>query len=338
MPTIAIDAMGGEFAPDAVVRGVARVSLDTDIQCVLVGNERRIQKVLSSVSYDAENIDVVDAKEVIVPDEDATEAIRRKRDASLLVACRLVEQGRAEAFVGAGSAPAAVLACLEHFPLIGGVRRAALASVYPRQVEYPGQDYLALALDVGATDRCEPEELLQFGVMGSVYAGCVSKLAAPRVGLLNMARGADCGGEVLVEAHRRLRALSSVNFVGNVEGHELSTGRTDVVVCEGLIGSIVLKLLEGLAEVVVDLAAAAAERSWKWRTGMALLSSGVGPLRELTDYASYGGAPILGFERVVIKAHMRSTETAIGNAVKVAAKAVRDGVPGGIRAALEQSD
>lgn len=334
MPTIAIDAMGGDFAPETVVGGVAQVSLATDIQCILVGNETLIQKILEGLAYNPENIDIVHANEVIGMAEDPKEAVRRKRDASLLVACRLVQQGRASAVVTAGNTGAAVLACVGHFPLIPGVRKAALASVYPRQVEYPGQDYLALALDVGATIRCDASELVQFGVMGSAYARRVSKVGAPRVGLLNMGREENKGGEVLVEAHRRLAAVPDLSFVGNVEGHELATGRADVVVCEGLLGNVVLKLLEGLAEVVVDLSAAAARRSWRWRAGLAMLSSGVGRLRELTDYASYGGAPILGFEHILIKAHGRSTALAMGNAVKVAAKAVRDQVPEEIRAAV----
>jgi glycerol-3-phosphate acyltransferase PlsX len=217
------------------------------------------------------------------------------------------------------------------------VRKAAWASVYPRQVEQPEQDYLGLALDVGATIRCDATELVQFALMGSAYARCVSKVAAPRVALLNMSRDEGSGGEVLAEAHRRLRAVSGLNFVGNVEGHELATGRADVVVCEGLLGNVVLKLLEGLAEVVVDLTAAAGRRSWRWRAGLAMLSSGAGPVRELTDYASYGGAPILGFDRLLIKAHGRSTAQAMGNAVKVAAKAVRDKVTEDIRAAIARS-
>ncbi len=328
--------MGGDFAPDPIVQGVASVSLSTDIQCILVGDERRIQKVLESVPYNPENIDIRHAVDVIGMEEEPREAVRRKRDSSLLVAARLVEQGEAAALVSAGNTGAAVLACVRHFPLIPGVHKAALASVYPRQVEYPGQDYLALALDVGATVRCEAAELVQFALMGSAYAKRISKVPAPRVALLNMGREENKGGETLVGAHRILRGVPSVNFVGNVEGHELASGRADVVVCEGLLGNVVLKLLEGLAEVVVDLTAAAAKSSWRWRAGLAMLSGGVGRLRELTDYASYGGAPILGFERVMIKAHGRSTAQAIGNAVKVAAKAVRDDVPGEIRTAIEQ--
>ncbi len=335
MPTIAVDAMGGDFAPEAVVRGVASVSLDTDIECILVGDEPRLQKILDGVQYNPENIDIVHAGEAIGMDEDPRQALRRKGDSSLLVATRLVQRGRSAALVSAGSAGAAVLASVRHFPMIPGVRRAALASVYPRQVEYPGQDQLALALDVGATVRCDATELVQFAVMGSAYARHVSKLEAPRVGLLNMGREDDRGGEVLVEAHRRMRNMPAVNFIGNIEGNDLATGRADVVVCEGLLGSVAMKLLEGLAERAVDMTVAVAQRNWRWRAGLAMLSTGVERLRQLTDCGSYGGAPILGFESIVIKAHRRSTSQAIGNAVKVAAKAVRDGVTQDIAASLE---
>jgi phosphate acyltransferase len=337
MPTIAIDAMGGELAPEAAVGGVAQVSLTTDIQSILVGDEARIQKILEGLAYNPENIEIVHASEVITAADDAAEAIRKKRDASLQVACRLVKEGRASAVVSGGNTAAAVLGCLRHFALLPGVRKAALSSVYPRQVDVPGQDYLGLALDVGANARCDAGDLVQFALMGSAYARRVSKVDAPRIALLNMGREAESGGDVLAEAHRRLSRLPNLNFVGNVEGHEIVTGRADVIVCEGLLGNVVLKLLEGLAEVVVDLSAAAGRRSWRWRAGLAMLSSGVGRLRELTDYASYGGAPILGFEHLLIKAHDRSTAQSMGNAVKVAAKAVRDSVPEEIRASIAQA-
>ncbi len=336
MPTIAVDAMGGDFAPDAVVQGVAQVSVDTEIDCVLVGDEHRIQEVLETQRYNPERISIHHASEVIGMAEEPKEAIRRKREASLVIAARLVEQGKADAMVSAGNTGAAVLACARHFPAIPGVKKTALASVYPRQVEYQGQDYLALLLDVGATIRCDAIELVQFALMGGAYAKRISKVEAPRVGLLNMGREETKGGEVLVEAHRRLKTISDLNFVGNVEGHELAAGRADVVVCEGLLGNVVLKLLEGVSEVAADLATGAARQNWRWKIGLAMLSGGVGKLRELTDYVSYGGAPILGFDRLFIKAHGRSTPQAIGNAVKVAAKGVRDGVTEEIKAAIQE--
>jgi glycerol-3-phosphate acyltransferase PlsX len=239
--------------------------------------------------------------------------------------------------VSAGNTGACILACAKHFRLIRGIRRAALASVYPRQREHPAQDRLALLLDVGATVRCEAEELVQFALMGSAYARRVSKVASPAVGLLNMGAEPMKGGETLTEAHRRLRERPGVNFVGNLEGNELVRGRADVIVCEGFVGNVALKLIEGVSEVLYDITSAAAERRLAWRLGLRLLSRGVERLRALTDYTQYGGSPILGFEHIFIKCHGRSEAHAIGNAVKVAAKAVRDRVPAEIADAVAAS-
>ncbi len=334
MPTIAVDAMGGDLAPDEAVKGVAQVSLATDIEMLLVGDERRIQAVLEGVPYDPEHIQVLHCTDAIGMHEDPHEALRGRRDASLVVGVRAVAEGRADAFVTAGNTGAAVLACARHFRLLPGIRRAALASVYPRRTERPDQDRYALLLDVGATVRCEAEELVQFALMGSAYARRVSKVPSPAVGLLNMGAERHKGGEVLVEAHRQLARQPALHFVGNVEGHELVGGRADVIVCEGLLGNVTLKLIEGIEELFGDVARAAAERRLAWRLGLTLLSRGMERLRELTDYTRYGGAPILGFERLVLKCHGRSPAAAIANAVKVAAKAVRDRVPAEVADAI----
>jgi glycerol-3-phosphate acyltransferase PlsX len=326
VPTIAVDAMGGDRAPDEVVKGVAQVSLTTGIESLLVGDERRIQAVLEGVSYNPEHIAILHARDSIGMAEEPREAVKRK-DASLVAAVRAVAEGRADAVVSAGNTGACVLACAKHFRLLRGIRRAALASVFPRQREHSGQDALALMLDVGATIRCEAEELVQFAIMGNAYARRVSKVSSPAVGLLNMGSEEMKGGELLAEAHRRLRGLPSINFVGNVEGNDLVRGKADVIVCEGLLGNVALKLLEGISEVLYDLTSAAGKRRIAWRLGLRLLSRGISRLRALTDYTQYGGAPILGFEHLLIKCHGRSTARAIGNAVKVAAKAVRDRVP-----------
>lgn len=334
MPAIAVDAMGGYLAPEAVVQGVADVSLHTEIECVLVGDGARIQRILDGVAYNPEHIDIVHAGEVIGMEDEPEEAVRRKRDASLLVAMRLVTGGRCAAVVTAGNTGAAILATLREFPLLPGVGNAALASVYPRTVDHDEQDPLALLLDVGATVRCEPHALLQFGVMGAAYARVISKVAAPRVALLNMGHDPARGGDVLTTVHRQLSARPQLNFVGNIEGNELNSGRADVVVCEGLLGNIVLRLLESVATMAVDLTASAAPRNWRMRAGMAIMASGVDRLQALADYAPYGGAPILGVQHVVIKAHRRSTAQSIANAVKVAAKAVRDGATREVAAAV----
>jgi len=336
MPTIAIDAMGGDAAPDEIVKGVAQASLETDIQSLVVGDEAQIQAILDSVAYNPEQISIHHAADFIGMAEEPRAAVRQKRHASILVAARLVAEGQADALVAAGNTGAAVLACAQHFKAIRGVRKAALASVYPRQTEYPGQDQLALLLDVGATIRCDATELVQFALMGSAYARIVSKVPSPRVALLNMGTEDSKGGDVLVHAHRQLKTLTGINFIGNIEGNDLAKGKADVIVCEGLLGNVVLKLLEGIAEVVVDLAGTAARENWRWKLGFMMLASSLGRLRDLTDYAAYGGAPILGFEQLLIKSHGRSNARAVNNAIKVAAKAVRDGVTGEIATAIGQ--
>ncbi len=334
MPTIALDAMGGDHAPDAIVRGAALVSTTTDIETLLVGDEARVQAILDQVPYNPEHLAIVPATAVIGMGDDPREAMRTKKDASLLVAIRAAAEGRADAVVSAGNTGACILGAAEHFGLLPGIRRAALASVYPRQTEHEGQDRMALLLDVGATIRSEADELVQFALMGSAYARRISKVAEPRVGLLNMGAEETKGGQVLVEAHRRLRQQTTVNFVGNVEGHDLVRGKADVIVCEGLLGNVALKLLEGISSTFDDLARAAAEQRLVWRVGLRLLSQGIERVQALTDYTQYGGSPILGFDRLFIKCHGRSNAHAIANAVKVAAKAVRDRVPAEIRDAL----
>jgi glycerol-3-phosphate acyltransferase PlsX len=336
MPRIAVDAMGGDFAPDEVVRGVAQASLESDIQMVLVGASDRIQALLDAGPYNPELISVRHCSAAIGMAEDPHEALRSKKDASVSVAARMVAAGEADGMVTAGNTGAAVLAAAKNFKLIRGVRKAVLASVFPRQTEYPGQDMLGLLLDVGATIRCDAVELTQFAVMGSAYARRVSKIERPRVGLLNMGSEEGKGGDVLVEAHKRMKAVPALNFVGNVEGNDVTTGKADVIVAEGLLGNVVLKLIEGIGEVATTVATHAAQDSWRWRIGMAMLSTGISRMRDLADFRTYGGAPVLGFESLLIKAHGRSTAPAITNAIKVAAKAVRDRISPEIAETLAQ--
>ena len=200
--------------------------------------------------------------------------------------------------------------------------------MHPRQTEYPGQDPLALLLDVGATVHCEADELVHVRAHGQRVRPAHLEGAEP-------ARRAAQHGDArtpraepaLVEANRRLRAQPMIDFVGNVEGNDLVRGRADVIVCEGYVGNVALKLLEGVSEVLIDVAQAAAERKLVWRVGLRLLSQGIERVHALTDFSRYGGSPILGFDRLFIKCHGRSRARAVANAVKVAAKAVRDRVP-----------
>jgi glycerol-3-phosphate acyltransferase PlsX len=316
--TIALDAFGSVNLE--MVRAAARISTTTTIECLLVGDEGRIQAVLDEVEYNPEQIGVR-------PSGLGT-------DPALAAALRAVATGEADAMVSASSAQDCLGACSRALALLPGVRRPALAAVYPRQTEYPGQDRLALLLDVGASVRCGAPELVQYALMGAAYARRVSKIAAPRVGLLGVGRDAARHDEVLAAANAALAAHPGLTYVGEVEGHELVRGRVDVVVCEGLVGSVAAGLIDGLTSALLDVARAASEQRLVWRVGMRLFAEGLERVAALTDFARYGGAPILGFDHVVITCHARADGVALDNAIKLAAKTVRAGVPAGIAAAL----
>lgn len=333
--TVALDAMGGDHAPEASVKAAAIISRETTIRVLLVGPPERIQQELERHEHRRAQIEIVPAMEVVGMAEKPREALTRKKDASITVACRTVGMGGADAVVSAGSTGALVLAAARNIPLIEGVRRAALAAVYPTRERSFSNDRFALILDVGATVRCTAEQLLQFAYMGHAYASRISKVPAPAIGLLNMGEEENKGDEVLTTAYRFLKEDPHLNFIGNVEGNDVPKGVADVIVCEGLVGNIVLKMAEGFSEVASSLGEYAFKRKLLWKMGLLLLASGLRQLKQVTDYREYGGAPFLGFSRIVIKAHGRSGARAIANAVKVAAKAARDGVPEEIRTSVE---
>jgi glycerol-3-phosphate acyltransferase PlsX len=256
-------------------------------------------------------------------EEKPGEALARKAGASIAVAAKLVAEGEADAVVSAGNTGAGVLACARHFKLLPGVRRAALAAVYPTRREHGEKaDPFSLILDVGATVDATPEDLVAFAVMGAAYARIISRNPHPSVALLSNGTEPQKGPPRVVEAHARLSAHPQLRFAGNVEGVDIPKGTADVVVCDGFVGNVALKMLEGMQETAVELAQYAQKERLLWRLGMLMLSSGFQRLKAVTDWQQYGGAPVLGFDRIFIKAHGRSRAHAIANAGKVAAKAV----------------
>jgi phosphate acyltransferase len=334
--TVAVDAMGGDHAPDEIVRGVAALSLDAPhIQTLLVGDAPRIAALLVRTRHDPQNISVQHAPDVVRMDEKPSEALERKPDCSVAVAARLVATGAADALVSAGHTGASVLACARHWNKIPGVRRAPLAAVYPTETRRGEKDDpFSLILDVGATLDVSAEDLVTFALMGSAYAARISKNPRPRVALLSNGSEAGKGPPPVVEAHRLLTSATDINFVGNVEGIDIPRGTADVIVCDGFVGNVVLKMLEGVSETIVRLAGYAYKERLIWRAGLMMLSGGMRRLKEITDWEQYGGAPVLGFDKLFIKAHGRSKSHAIANAVKVAAKAVQSGLATGIEDAL----
>lgn len=339
MVKVALDAEGGDHGLEATVEGAARLSLeDADIEVLLVGDPDRIRQRLDKLRYERRRLTVVGSDGLVGMGEDPRSALDEKPRCSVLTAAALVRDGAADALVSAGNTGATILAAARTFQRLPGIKRAALAAVYPTEQRHgPRQDPFALMLDVGATLHVTADELVSFAVMGAAYSAVISEIEAPRVALLSNGTESGKGTPEIVEAHGRLAAggrSGRMDFVGNVEGLDIPRGTVDVVVCEGFLGNVVLKILEGVSEVAREVARQASDRSLQWRLGLAMLGGGLQELGRLTDWKAYGGAPLLGLDRVVIKAHGRSESRAIRNAVKVAAKAVRGDLTGRIRTGI----
>ena len=333
---VALDAMGSDHGVDVVVAGAAALSREErPVRVLLVGDSARIGAALSRERYDPAWLQIVHAEGHVAQGDKPREALDARPGCSVATAARLVAAGEADALVSAGNTGAVILSAADHFQRLPGIRRAALAAVYPTEQRHgPRGDPFALMLDVGATVQCTAEELVGFAVMGSAYARIISDNERPRVALLSNGTEPTKGTDAIVGAHARLRGLPGVNFHGNVEGLDIPKGTVDVVVCEGFLGNVVLKMLEGITEVVTDLARDAASRKLSWKLGLGILSDGLKQLHAMADWKQYGGAPLLGFDKVVIKAHGRSNARAVRNAIKVAAKAVERDLAGQIQRGL----
>ncbi len=327
MSTIVIDTCAGEEQGREALAAAAIASLDLDVQMVAVGDEDLITSALDGMAHDAERLRVVHAADPL-PDDVVPGDIREVAPrSSIAVGLEITARDPDAIFVSAGQPAAIVSLALQTLGRLPAVDRAALAAVYPTlRHRGPNDDPFALLLDVGATVRVRSQDLLFFAYMGSAYARAVSKTPRPTIGLLNMGTEANKGDAPLREAHAWIREDPRLNFVGNVEGNDIPTGGADVIVCEGYVGNIALKMAEGVSEVFKSLGKQAFKQRLIWRLGLVLLSRGLRRLKDITDYREYGGAPLLGFRAPVIKAHGRSGEVAIANAIKVAAKAVREGV------------
>jgi phosphate acyltransferase len=344
MVRIVVDAMGGDAAPAEVVAGCAQASLlRQDLEIILVGDQERLRSLLGQHEHARDRMVLHHTGQMVTMDEKPQEALAQKPDASIAVAARLVADGQGDALVSAGNTGASVLACARNFKLLPGVRRAGLAAVYPTEIRRGEKDDpFSLLLDVGATLDATAEDLVSFALMGAAYAARISKNPRPRVALLSNGSEAGKGPREVALAYQRLQELSEketlLNFIGNVEGVDIPRGTADVVVCSGYVGNVVLKMLEGVSETVLRLARYAYKRKLVWRVALAMLSGGIKRLKAITDWQEYGGAPLLGFDRLFIKAHGRSRARAIANAVKVAHKAVASHLIEDIRARMSASE
>ena len=292
---IAVDAMGGDHAPGALVDGAVAAARQLDVAIALVGATAPIQDALSTHDgWSDLAIDIVEAPDVIQMTDAPAAALRRKPASSIRIAADHVARGQSAALFSAGHTGATVMASYGAFGTIPGVDRPALAAMIPT-VARP-----AVLLDAGANVECRPQHLLQFAVMGAVYATVAFGIERPRVGLLSIGEEETKGNELTREAHRLLKA-SPLNFIGNVEGREIYSGVADVIVCDGFTGNVVLKTSEGVVEMINALAGDALQ----------------GALRHL-DHAEYGGALLLGVAGLTIVGHGRSSATAVCNAIGMA--------------------
>ena len=312
MIRIAVDAMGGDHAPGAVVDGAMAVARHLDLEMALVGATASIRQALSPHGGGAAaGVEIVEAPDVVGMADPPAVTLRRKPGASIRVAAELVARGEAAAVVSAGHTGATVMAAHAAFGMIPGVDRPALATTIPTR----GRP--AVLLDAGANVECRPHHLLQFAVMGSAYARVAIGADRPRVGLLSIGEEETKGNELTREAHRLLKT-SPVNFLGNVEAREIYSGIADVIVCDGFTGNVVLKTSEGLVDAVEALLGDELQGTFSSQVGYLLSRRALRRFRRRVDYSEYGGAPLLGVAGLAIVGHGRSSPKAVRNAIALA--------------------
>ncbi|MBT3376890.1 MAG: phosphate acyltransferase PlsX [Lentisphaerae bacterium] len=317
MLTIAVDAMGGDFAPRAIIEGVA-AALNDDVfadPCafLLVGDEAVLSQELARVDIAGDSrLEIVHASQAVAMDDAPATALRSKRDSSINVAVGLVKDGRAGAVVSAGNTGAAVASTVVKLRMLAGVERPGIATIFPS----PTGPFVLL--DAGATVDCKPMHLVHYAIMGDVYARRILGHANPRIGVLSVGGEETKGNELSKETFKLLSRLDNIRFVGNVEGHDLFGGEVDVVVCDGFVGNVTLKCCESLAKAVSHILRRNLEKTSLRKLGYLLSRNAYRELKQVTDYAEYGGAPLLGVNGVCIIGHGSSSPRAVTNALRVA--------------------
>ena len=310
---IAVDAMGGDLGPSVVVPGAIEAARQTGAKILLVGNEATLDGELNRLSPSGVDLEIVHAPEVAGMDEKPSDILRRKKNASIQVACRLVRDGAAQGVVSAGHSGASVACGMFIMGRIPGVERPALASLLPTEKEP------VVLLDVGATVDCKPYNIFQFGLMGDAFARDILNKESPRVGLLSIGEEEGKGNSQVKEAYELFKMAQNLNFSGNIEGRDLFTGEMDVAVCDGFVGNVALKLSEGLGlSLSRVLKRELLNSGFLPKLGSLLAKSAFRRFAKVVDYAEYGGAPLLGLQNISIVCHGRSNAKAICNATRMA--------------------
>ncbi|MGL6063809.1 MAG: phosphate acyltransferase PlsX [Fusobacteriaceae bacterium] len=315
---ITLDAMGGDNAPlETVKGGILFINETEDINLIFVGQKEKIEKELEKYTYDKKRIEIKDAREVIGMHEDPVISVRTKKDASMNVALELVKDGEADASVSAGNTGALITASQLKLKRIKGVLRPAIATVFPTKKGH------VIVMDVGANSDCRPEFLDHFAILGSKYAEIALGIKNPKVGLLNIGSEEGKGNELTRESFTIMSKQNHINFIGNVEPHEILNGLVDVVVTDGYTGNIVLKTTEGTAKFIIDFLRTEIKNSFVAKIGAIFLQGVFKKMKKKMDSSEYGGAIFLGLNHISVKAHGSSDAKAIKNAIKAASVFVR---------------
>lgn len=322
---VVLDAMGGDRGPEVTVEGAVTAARELGSTVILVGDEQVLQRHMARHDTAGLNLSVRHAPEAVEMGESPMAALRKKKHSSIRVGLDIVKSGQAEAFVSAGNTGAVMATALLVLGPLPGVERPAIAVVLPTLT------HMAVLLDVGANVDCKARHLVQFAIMGNVYARDILGQARPRVGLLSIGEEESKGNELTREAFKEMEDEPSLNFIGNVEGRDVFSGTADVIVCDGFTGNVALKISEGLADTMLHLLREELQKDLRGRAGSLLLIPAFRRFKRRIDASEFGGAPLLGVNGVCMISHGRSTGKAIRNAIRAAEGCVTNAVIAHIR-------
>lgn len=325
---IALDAMGGDSAPQVVVQGAIDACTHNSLDVVLVGDREAIKGPLGN-ERGLPGIEVHDCKDRVLMEESPMKAVRRKKNASIRVAFELARKGVVDAVVSAGNSGATLAAAILLLGRLEGVERPAFASIFP------GEKGNVIVIDVGANVDCRPLHLFQFGVMAHAFAVSCLGMEDPRIGLLSIGEEGGKGNEQVRQAHSLYKA-SDLNFIGNVEGRDIFTGDAQIIVCDGFVGNVALKLTEGMADAVTKMMEREIDASLPGDEGLAFGRELLRRMREKLDHEEYGGAPVLGIKGVGIVCHGGSSAKSIANALLMADHYAKNNIPGRLTEEMAQ--
>ncbi len=308
--TIAVDAMGGDNAPHEIVKGaIEAVNSQSNIKVILLGTEVEILEELKQYTYSEEQVEVVYTTEVIKTSEPPVEAIKRKKDSSLVVGLKLVKEGRADGFVSAGNSGAVLVGGQVLVGRIKGIQRPALAPLIPTK------DGMSLLIDCGANVDARASHLVQFATMGSIYMEHVMGIKSPKVGIVNIGAEEEKGNALVKETFPLLKECTNINFVGSVEARDIPQGAVDVIVCEAFTGNCILKTYEGVGTVLIDKIKGGLMVNLRSKIGALLIKPALKSTLSSFDLSQYGGAPLLGLKGLVVKTHGSSKAVEVTNSI-----------------------